>query len=554
MSALYASPVPVMDPWRYTAFEADLIEPDGSSRATSPTRSRLLWGGVLAPILAAALAYVVLRPPSVDLAAQLFRTELFASHGFLAWNNYWYGGHYLLGYSVLFPPLGAAVGATVVGGLAAVAATALFGLLVNRHYGAGARLATLWFGAGTITMLLSGRLTFALGVAIGLGALVALDRERPLLAWPLAFATSCASPVAGFFLALIGASLFLTGERRQGVAFGACAAAPIAVMALAFPTTGDEPFALSSLLGMLAVTLLVYLVLPERERLLRRGAALYGLALLAAFAIPNAMGGNVVRLGNLVAGPLVVLALARRPERRWLLVLLAVPLLYLQWQGAVRDVSRASADPSVQRAFYTPLLAELRARTGSEPVRIEIPPTRDRWESYYVSPKFPLARGWERQAESDELNLFRSGLSPRSYRNWLLANGVSFVALPNAQLDYLSRREKLLIDRNLPYLKPIWSNGDWRLFAVRGASGLVDRPASISSMGADWFDLQVPRASAFELRIHFSPYWKVTGAGACLRERGPWTVVEATRPGAIHVGTDLSAAALLGRERVCSEG
>ncbi len=553
MGALYASPVPVMDPWRYTAFEADLIEPDGSSRANGAIRNRLLWGGVIAPILLAALAYVVLRPPSVDLAAQLFRTELFASHGFLAWNNYWYGGHYLLGYSVLFPPLGAAVGATVVGGLAAVAATGLFGLLVNRHYGSGARLATLWFGAGTITMLLSGRLTFALGVAVGLAALLALDRDRPVLALPLALATSCASPVAGFFLLLIGASLFLTGERRQGAAFGACAAAPIAVMALAFPTAGTEPFALSSLLGMLAVTLLVYLVLPARERLLRRGAALYGVALLAAFAIPNAMGGNVVRLGNLVAGPLVLLALAGRPRRRLLLVLLAVPLLYLQWQGAVRDVSRASADPSVQRGFYTPLLAELKARTGGEPVRIEIPPTRDRWESYYVSPKFPLARGWERQAETDELQLFRSGLSPRSYRNWLAANGVSYVAIPDVPLDYLAHREELLIDRNLPYLKPIWSNGDWRLFAVRDATGLVDAPASISSIGADWFDLQVPHSSQFELRIHFSPYWKVSGGSACLRERGPWTVVEASRAETIHVGTDLSAAALFGRHRVCSE-
>jgi hypothetical protein len=265
------------------------------------------------------------------------------------------------------------------------------------------------------------------------------------------------------------------------------------------------------------------------------------------------MGGNVVRLGNLVAGPLVVLALARRPQRRLLLVLLAIPLLYLQWQGAVRDVSRASADPSVQRDFYTPLLAELKARTGGEPVRIEIPPTRDRWESYYVSSKFPLARGWERQAETDELQLFRSGLSPRSYRNWLAANGVSYVAIPDVPLDYLAHREELLIDRNLPYLKPIWSNGDWRLFAVRDATGLVDAPASISSIGADWFDLRVPHAAQFELRIHFSPYWKVSAGSACLRERGPWTVVEASRAETIHVGTDLSAAALLGRHRVCSE-
>jgi hypothetical protein len=542
-----------IDPWRYPAFDADLIEPDGGVRAASTTRAWLLWGGVLAPVLVAALAYVALRPPSVDLAAQLFRTELFASHGFLAWNNYWYGGHYLLGYSVLFPPLGAAVGATVAGGLAAVAATGLFGLLVGRHYSSGARLATLWFGAGTITMLLSGRLTFALGVAIGLGALVALDRDRPLLALPLAFATSCASPVAGFFLLLIGGSLFLVGERREGAIFGACAAAPIAVMALAFPMTGAEPFVLSSLLGALAVTLGVFLVLPQRERLLRRAVALYAGVVLCAFAIPNAMGGNVVRLSTLVAGPLVVLGLAGRRHLRLLAVLMALPLIYWQWQGAVRDVSRASADPSVQRDFYTPLLAELKARTGGEPVRIEIPPTRDRWEAYYVSPEFPLARGWERQAETDELQLFRSGLSPRSYRNWLLANGVSYVALPGAPLDYLAHREELLIDRSLPYLEPIWSNGDWRLFAVRDATGLVDRPASITSIGADWFDLRIPRASRFELRIHFSPYWKVSDGTACLRERGPWTVVEASGPGSIHVGTDLSAAAIFGRHRVCSE-
>ncbi|HEV7615500.1 MAG TPA: hypothetical protein VGO36_04660 [Solirubrobacterales bacterium] len=546
-------PAKTIDRWRYAGEASRLVDSDPGGSDASVARAWLLWGGVFVPVLLAAIAYIALRPPSVDLAAQLFRTELFASHGFLAWNNYWYSGHYLLGYSLLFPPLGAAVGATVVGGLAAVAATVLFGLLAGRHYSSGARLATLWFGAGTIAMLLSGRLTFALGVAIGLAALVALDRDRPLLAMPLALATSCASPVAGFFVALIGAALFLVGDRRRGAALAACAAAPVAVMAIAFPGAGREPFVLSSLLGALAVTLLVYLVLPRQERLLRRATALYGAAVFCAFAIPNAMGGNVVRLGNLVAGPLVVLALATRPQRRWLLVALAIPLLYLQWQGAVRDVSRASADPSVQRGFYTPLLAELKARTGGEPVRIEIPPTRDRWESYYVSPEFSLARGWERQAETDELQLFRTGLSPRSYRKWLLANGVSYVAIPDVPLDYLAHREELLIDRTLPYLRPIWANGNWRLFAVRDATGLVDRPARLTSIGADWFDLRVPRASRFELRIHFSPYWSVSGAGACLQERGPWTLVDARGPGSIHVGTDLSASALLGRHRVCAD-
>jgi hypothetical protein len=516
-------------------------------------RAWLAWLGVFMPVLFAAVAYVALRPPSVDLAAQLFRSELFASHGFLAWNNYWYGGHYLLGYSLLFPPLGAAVGATVAGGLAAVAATGLFCLLTLRRYGARAQLATLWFGAGMIATLLSGRLTFALGVAIGLAALVALDRRRPLAAVPLAAATSCASPVAGFFLLLIGATLALSGDRARGAALAAPAAIPIAAMALVFPTPGPEPFVLSSLAGTLAVALLVFTVLPRSERLLRCGAGLYAVAVACVFVVPNAVGGNVTRLSNLAAGPVLALGLAG-PRRRLLLVVLALPLLYWQWQGAVRDVSRASGDPSVQRDFYTPLLAALEARTGGAPVRIEIPPTEDRWEAYYMSPKYLLARGWERQLESSDRHLFQRTLSAGSYRAWLQANGVTYVALPSVPLDYLSHREARLIRHGLGYLTPIWHSREWRLYAVRDARGLIDAPARLTSIGADWFNLRAPRAGRYTLRIHFSPYWTVSGeAGLCLRPRGQWTLAEPSRPGSFHVGTDLSAGAMLGKRRVCAD-
>jgi hypothetical protein len=513
----------------------------------------LSWLGVFMPVLFAAVAYMALRPPSVDLAAQLFRVELFSSDGFLAWNNYWYGGHYLLGYSLLFPPLGAALGAPVVGGLAAVAATALFGLLARRHYPARAPLATLWFGAGTIATLLSGRLTFALGVAVALAALVALDRRRPWAAAPLAAATSLASPVAGFFLVLIGAALALCGERRRAAILALPAAAPVVAMVLAFPGTGAEPFVLSSLAGTLAVGLGILLFLPRDERLLRTGVAIYLVAVAVAFVIPNAIGGNVARLSCLVAGPLVALTLDG-PRRRLLLALLAVPLLYWQWQGAIRDVSRAAGDPSVERSFYTPLLAELEQHSGGAPVRIEVPPTLDRWEVYYMSPSFLLARGWERQQETRDSRLFENGLSPASYRRWLLAHGVTYVALPNATLDYLSQREAALIRGGLPYLRPLWSNGEWRLYGVRGARGLVDAPARLDAIGADWFDLRAPRAGRFELRIHFSPYWTVSrGTGICLRDMGQWTQVTLARPGSFRVETNLSAGGLLGKHRVCAE-
>ena len=62
----------------------------------------------LAPtLIAAALAavYVVLKPRTPDLAAHIFRAELFGREGFTIWNGQWYGGHHTPAYSVLSPPL-----------------------------------------------------------------------------------------------------------------------------------------------------------------------------------------------------------------------------------------------------------------------------------------------------------------------------------------------------------------------------------------------------------------------------------------------------------------
>jgi hypothetical protein len=515
-------------------------------------RSWLPWLWVFAPILAAAIAYVVVEPATTDLAAQTFRSELFASHGFLIWNNFWYGGHYLLGYSVFFPPLGAALGVAEVGAASAVAAALLFALLVERSYPPHARLATLWFGTGAIAMVLSGRLTFALGIAIGVGALLALKRGRVVAGALLAAATSCASPVAGFFLLLFGGAAALGGSRLKGAVLAASAAAPLAFMTLFFPVEGVEPFVASSFRGTLIVILLVLLVLPRSERLLRLGTALYGGAVVLAFVVPNAMGGNVVRLSNLAAAPVVALAVSG-PRRRLILTLVTLPLLYWQWQPAYRDVSDVRGEPSVEEGFYAPLLAQLRAQTAGTPVRIEVPPTQHRWEARYVAPEFPLARGWERQHESDDFDLFEdNALTPAAYRSWLQSNGVSYVALADTELDYLAQREATLIRRGLPYLVPIWSNEDWHLYTVRGSAGLTSGSARITSLGPDWFDVQVDRPGRSVIRIHYNRYWELEGAEACLRQEGPWSVLEARTRGTVHVSTDLSLTAPLGHDHACS--
>ena len=75
------------------------------------------WLPAVALSAALAAAMLAWNPQVGDLAAQVFRTELFERGGLAIWNGSWYGGHYTLTYSVLFPPLAALLGPQVVGTL-----------------------------------------------------------------------------------------------------------------------------------------------------------------------------------------------------------------------------------------------------------------------------------------------------------------------------------------------------------------------------------------------------------------------------------------------------
>jgi hypothetical protein len=337
--------------------------------------------------------------------------------------------------------------------------------------------------------------------------------------------------------------------------------AAIAALTLAFPTGGIEPFEFSALVPVLLFAAAGLILLPAEEATIRWAIAVYALAALAAFAIPNPVGGNMVRLGALAGGPVLALGLAgRRPVA---LALLVLPLLYWQWVAPVRDLSAASGDPSVKESYYAPLLAALARETHGVPVRVEIPPTRNRWESTYVAPRFPLARGWLRQLESDDFDLFTDGrLTPRSYRAWLYERGVSYVAVSDAEPDYLSRDEEALIAGGLPFLEPRWSDSDWRLYRVRGTPGLLSdasrpgrprgRGARLTELGPADFALRASRPESLLLRLRYTPYWTVTSGSACVGRDGDWTRIEASAPGAVRVSARFSPSALFGRDRQCS--
>lgn len=549
-----------------------------------PWRAATPWrASVTASPLAVALAiavplsalYMILAPPSGDLAAATYRSDLFARAGLTLWDTGWYGGHYLPGYSLLAPALGALVGNRTLLAACALASSCLFGLLARRSFpSTGARAASASFALGVCVGLLSGRVAFGLGLSLGLLALLALVRGPLLAALALAALTSLASPVAGAFLALAGlayalsgslprtgdgtryrsrasrSGVALSGPALSGVALAAAALAPILALALAFPEGGWQLFAPSMFWPVLAAVVLMTLALPRFggalpegvRRALTWGAWLYALALIGAFVLRTPVGDNAVRLGALLGAPLAVGLLSER--RRWMLAALAPALLYWQLEAPISDVTALAGTPSVNASYYAPLASELQRLAHGRPLRVEVPMTESHWESVYLAehPPILLARGWERQLDIRYNEPFyRPGLSAASYTSWLRQNAVSYVALPDARLDVAGEQEARLLARGLGSVLEVWRSSHWRLFAVRDPTALAEPPAVLRAVGADSFTLRAPHAGAFTVRLRYTRYWTVlAGHGSVHSAPGGWTEVDAHRAGVIRVGIELA--------------
>jgi hypothetical protein len=512
------------------------------------------WAIALAVSIPLAVLYLALEPPSGDLAAATYRSDQFARVGLTLWDNGWYGGHYLPGYSLLAPALGALLGNRVLLALCTVGAAASFGLIVQRVFPPeGARIAAGSFALGASVTMLSGRVAFGLGLLVGLLAVLALQWGRVPIALALAVLTSLASPVAGAFLALGGLAYALTGGARRGLALAAAALAPILALTVAFPEGGWEPFAPSLFWPGLAGVALIALMLPRlagglsprAARTLAWGAWLYAVALIGAYALRTPVGGNAARLGALFAAPLVAGALWER--RRLALLLLAPALLYWQLETPLNDVSELAGDPSVHASYDAPLLGELERRAHREPLRVEVPMVGSHWESAHLAEhgSILLARGWERQLDTRYGARFYEGppLNATAYRAWLSENAVAYVALPDVRLDYSAAAEGRLIARGLPYLREVWRGAHWRLFAVVGAPPLAAGPAVLTGVGADSFTLAAPRPGSYVVRVRFTPYWALLRGRGCVRAApGGWTGVDARAAGVIRVGIAFSLA------------
>lgn len=514
---------------------------------TATARRLATFAGRRPWLVTAALCVVVaaVGVQGPDFPAQQFRIWLFRVHGAMLFDSQWFAGHPLPGYSLLFPPLAALVGSVTLGALSCVGSTWIASRILRESMGEdapGRAVGLVWFAVVTVADLIIGRLPFALGLTLGLAAVYAAQRRRPVLGALAAAGCSLASPLAAGFLLLAGLAWLPSVGWRRVLPFAASLLG--LAFAFAFGGGGDFPFVWSSLVSILVFVALGLWLCPDHYPTLRRGLWLYGISAVVLFLVPNPVGGNLTRLGTLLAGP-VAAAVLLHAGRRLALALLVVPLLVWQLQPVYGAVADSVHDPSASPSYYTGLLSYL-GWHGAALHRVEIPLTRDHWETSYVAAEFPLARGWERQLDTryDAL-LYQPGLTAAAYHQWLVDNGVRYVALPDVPLDPSSRAEVKLLQTPYPWLVPVWHDAHWKVWLVRDAGPLAIGDATITALGVSSFTLDFTRPGAAVVLVHYTRLWRVAGASGCVTSTPDgWTEVDSPVAGPLTVKAGLNLPAL----------
>ncbi|MEU4424588.1 hypothetical protein AB0F81_28545 [Actinoplanes sp. NPDC024001] len=496
-------------------------------------RHRLEWSTALVAVVLGAV-YLLLPPMGSDLAAQVARAGFFAEHGLTPVDLRWYAGVEQFGYSLVSQPVMALLGVRVTGVLTLIAGPVLLAVLFRRTGAARPALGAALGLAGFAGNLVSGRVTYGLGVCLGIAALVLLTVPRlRRLAALAAFLASATSPVAGLFTGLAGVALLLSRRVGDGLLLAVPAAVPLALTALLFGDGGWMNISRTDTVRAVLTGVVVAVFVPLRP--VRIGALLASAGVLAAALIHTPVGLNATRLAVMFGLP-VLAAYAVLPRVRVLLPLLLTAVFW--WQPPVvlddvRDIGNPTADP----AYFAPLRDRLAAErlTG----RVEIPPTRAYWEAAHLG-DVPLARGWLRQADIDRNPLFFTTvpgaagtgveLTASAYRVWLDEQAVQFVAVPDAELAWPGRKEAAMVTAGLPYLSLVWSDAHWRLYAVADPRPIVAAPATLVRQDSASVVFDAPAAGEIPVRVRHHRWFTVSG-GATVTADGDWTVVRVPAAG-----------------------
>ncbi len=493
----------------------------------------------------------LIAPPTSDLAAAVFRSDLLAHDGLLIYNAQWYEGHHMLAYSLLSPVFGGLIGTRLVGAACTFGAVVLLERALVPRYGGAGRVAAVLFAITAGESLLVGRIAFQVGLFFGVLAIYLAMRSRFLLACVAAVACALGSPLAGLFLALPALAWFVVTRSPWAALMAAAAVGPSLVLQYAFREGGTFAYPFRSFTQLLVFVLIGLITVARSERVIRAGLVLYLALGIYAIAVPSQLGGNVNRLGTIVGAP--VLAAALWNHRR---LFLAIALPYLLWwplHDVLRDLPDAGGRGTTA-SYYRPLNQYL-AQNVKGPIRLEIPPTRNHWEGVYVGEHTMLARGWERQLDQKYNALYYGTIvTPERYRNWLDHNAVQYVALSDAPSDFAAKAEAdLLVENRLPFLRVIWEDKHWKLYKVLRPTPLLSGPGRLVASTPDSFTIDASRPGTFTMRLHYSQYWALTEGSGCVQVGpGNYTTVTLKNAGRARVATKFAFGRVVRKGRRCS--
>lgn len=471
-----------------------------------------------------------------DWPAQEFRAWSARYAGLTTWTNRWYSGQALPGYSVLYPVVSAWLGAAVTGFVAVGAVCLAAPLLAPPR-----RLRRVAFemsvGAVVVADLLIGQVPYLLGLGFAAWALVAVGKRRRFLAGVLAACCALASPLAGVFVLVATPALVARFGWRDVVPLG-LAGIGLVTSAAFGGASGPAPFVTPLLIAILAFAAVLIGCPVRMPASIRLFGVTYAVIACMSYLEPNPVGGNIARLGELVALPLLWhwLPPLRRSPRVTALWVLPLVVLSAGWSldPAVIAGLRGVRDPSRQASYFRGLNRFL---STQDPLRgrAEVVFTRSHWEALFVAQVFPIARGWERQTDMAADSVLYGPLSADSYRRWLDDNAVALVALPDVALDGGGKAEAALLRHPPQYLRPVWHDRHIRVWAVLGGRPLVSGPAVLRELGPASLVLDFQAAGRATVRVRGSNLWTITAGEGCVTDRGGWLTVTTTAASSITV-------------------
>ncbi|GHF09814.1 MULTISPECIES: MFS transporter [Streptomyces] len=466
-----------------------------------------------------------------DLAAQDAWAEFALQHPSSAYNLAWYGGMHPVSYSVISPYLMAVLGVRTTMMIAGTLSAGLIALILVRSRAVRRPLWPALYGAFALTCnAISGRVTFGLGMMFGLAAVAVIFawpvrwRSDGRYRWPraalaglLAGVATASSPVAGLYVGIVAAALWLGRRRPAAYALGVTPVIVVALSAWLFPFSGQQPMAFPSAILPLLAGVFGMVLVPAEWRTVRVVSGLYVLGVLLVWLIPSQIGTNISRLGMVFGGVVLVAVLTGmkvppRSEllkrgRTWTVAVLAL-LTCTVWQSvnSISDIIHTTPAASWAREL-APLVDRLQ-KVDAARGRVEVVPARSHREASALTPYVNLARGWNRQADLKRNPLFyeEGMLTPDSYRAWLSRWAVAYVVLPTDEPDNAAVEEAKLVAQGQPYLRQVWSDDNWRLYEVKEPTPLAEPPAVVERTDPDGLTISVKKPGPVLIRVPYSPW------------------------------------------------